>query len=71
MLSLQYLVETFSQAFGNAPHLFLSILSHYRVSGFIARMPPHGTCEWSESGHSNSIKKLEEKADQELTAATP
>ena len=26
------LVETISQVFGNAPHLFLSILSRYRMS---------------------------------------
>ena len=40
------LVETVSQVFGNAPHLFLSILSRYHMSG-----PAGGklSCDMAES----------------------
>ncbi|KAG9199097.1 hypothetical protein G6514_009015 [Epicoccum nigrum] len=40
------LVETISQVFGNAPHLFLSILSRYRMSGPAGSRP---SCAMTES----------------------
>ncbi|KAF3003172.1 hypothetical protein E8E13_009216 [Curvularia kusanoi] len=39
-MSTVQLIETFTQIFGNAPHLFLSIISRYQVSGSVAGMSP-------------------------------
>ncbi|OSS52788.1 hypothetical protein B5807_02462 [Epicoccum nigrum] len=39
------LVETISQVFGNAPHLFLSILSRYRMSGPAGSRPSRAMTE--------------------------
>lgn len=69
MLSLLYFFETFSQAFGDAPRLFLLMLSYYRMSGLIARSPSHGACEWSGDGCTNSMKTLREDPYPEPSAA--
>jgi hypothetical protein len=39
------LVQTITQVFGNAPHLFLSILSRYRMSGPAGERPSYSMVE--------------------------
>ncbi|KAF9690465.1 hypothetical protein EKO04_011396 [Ascochyta lentis] len=70
MLSLLYLFETSSRAFGNAPHLFLSVISHYLASESVARMPLQASGQGG-IGHGVSSKKSSCEPDPEPPAAPP
>ncbi|KAJ8117679.1 hypothetical protein OPT61_g1175 [Boeremia exigua] len=48
---LSSLVETIVQVFGNAPHLTLTIISHYQKTGSIIRMPSHGATNGRDSNY--------------------
>ncbi|KAJ4991199.1 hypothetical protein SVAN01_03327 [Stagonosporopsis vannaccii] len=60
------LAGTIAQVFGNAPHLCLSIISHYQLSGSVTRTPAHRMA----SDH-RSIKKLGGEPAPEPPAAPP
>lgn len=70
MSSLFSLVQIMLRVFGNAPHLFQSVISHYHSSESIARLSSQRMPKPLQTGRSLS-KKVDGEPDPESPAAAP